>query len=208
MAAAEIDLRRLLGPGLAAAVALALLLALWVFGGRWVAGKAAQYHQAHAALAAAARQYRNASDDQAVYQQYAAEFRNMNRRGWIGGGSRLSWIESLQHINRELKLPTLRYDLGRRRPTAVPGAELDASRIQLLRTPMHLTIGALHEGDVVNLLHRLSEAGQGLMSTQRCSIRRADDAGRIRFDPDVANLDVDCSLNWFTLELQPQGGSS
>jgi|GEM_PF-2237211 len=207
MATADIELRRLVGPAIAAAVGLAILLATWEVGGSWVDGKATEYDRARAELGAAARQYRSASDDQAVYQQYAAEFRAMNHRGWIGGGSRLSWIEALQHINRELKLPTLRYEIGRRQATPLGEAGVDTSHLRLLRTPMQLTIGALHEGDVVNLLHRLAEAGQGLMSAERCSFRRTDARAQIRFDPGRPNLDVVCSLEWYTLELHEQGAS-
>ena len=122
----------------------------------------------------------------------------MGQRGWIGEEQRLSWIEALQAINAELKLPILRYDIGQRTEVPLTRAPFDASRLHLYRTPMALEIGALHEYDVVNLLRELAGRGAGLMDLSSC---RFSQSGPIRFDPRSAKVQASCALDWYTLQL-------
>ena len=68
---AEALARKLVGSLVAAALGLAVLGGALYGGDRWLERKERAFRQAEAALARAASQYRNASDDQAVYQQYA-----------------------------------------------------------------------------------------------------------------------------------------
>lgn len=207
MAKPDFDPRQLAGSAVAAAVAAVLLLVAVEYGSAWLDGRADEYRRARAELERAARQYRSASDDQAVYQQYAARFRSMTERGWIGPEQRLSWIESLQQVNTDLKLPVLRYEIERQRPVTLNGADFDTSHLRLHRTPMRLRIGALHEGDVVALLNGLA-AGRGLMTAEHCSLRRSNDSGEVRLDPRSANVEVECALDWYTLEIEPENGPS
>ena len=190
--------RNLAGSLTAAALGLAVLGGALYAADGWLERKERAFRQAQASLARAARQYRNASDDQAVYQQYADRFRDMGRRGWIGEEQRLSWIEALQAINGELKLPVLRYDIGQRAQVPLTRVSFDASRLHLYRTPMTLEIGALHEYDVVRLLQQLATQGAGLMDLASCSFSQS---GSIRFNPRAANIQASCALDWYTLQL-------
>lgn len=204
MARPDIDLRPLLAPGIAALLAAGLLAACWLLADAWVAERERSFQQARAELARAASRYRNASDDQAVYQQYAARFREIGERGWIGPEQRLSWIEALQRINRDLRLPTLKYDIAQRAVTPLARVPLDTSRLRLYRTPMRLTVGALHEGDLLALLERLGERGSGLMGVERCTLERAQAPGQVRLARGATNVRATCALDWYTLEILPE----
>lgn len=208
MARPDFDPRQLAGSAIAFGVAALLLFAAVQFSSTWLDERAADYRRARAELQSAARQYRSASDDQAVYQEYADRFRAMIERGWIGPEQRLSWIESLQQVNTELKLPVLRYQIERQRAVTLNGAGFDTSHLRLQRTPMRLTIGALHEGDVVDLLNGLAGSGRGLMTTEHCSLQRSNDTGEVRFEARRANVDVECAVDWYTLEIEPEEGPS
>lgn len=195
---ADPTLRNLAGSLIAAAAGLAVLVGTaWIASG-WLADRERAFNRARSELARAADQYRNASDDQAVYRQYADRFRDMSERGWIGEEGRLTWIEALQSINADLKLPVLRYEIGQRTSVEHPRAG-GASSLHLYRTPMRLDIGALHEYDIVELLERLDEAGDGLLSLSSCTMTRN---GKLRFDARRANVDAACELNWYTLRLE------
>ena len=205
MAKPEIDLRPLLWPGAAAALAALVLAGSWYGADAWLAERERAFDRARSELAAAARKYRNASDDQAVYEQYAARFREMAERGWIGAEQRLIWIEALQRINGDLGLPTLKYQIARREPASLPpGAGVDAGRLQLYRTRMELTVGALHEGDLLSVLDGLAERGKGLMAVERCRLERAAAAGEVRLAADATNVRARCTLDWYTLEIRPE----
>lgn len=199
----EVDLRALRAPAIAAAVAALLLAASLHFTSQWLAGAEREYRQARAELDRAARQYRDASDDQAVYQRYASRFTRRGENGWIGREQRLSWIEALQTINADLHLPTLRYDIAQQE-SVTPGGIRMPARMDLRRTRMRLDIGALHEGDILEVLARLREQGAGLMAVNGCSLERVGDGPDIRASPRRANIDARCDLDWYTLRLEPE----
>lgn len=189
--------RRLSGSLALAAGAVAVLVVTVHLADGWLAERERAFDRARRDLSQAARQYRNASDDQAVYREYATRFREMRERGWIGEERRLTWIEALRSINEDLKLPVLRYEIGRRVPArleAMPGGD----RLQLFRTPVRLEIGALHEYDVVELLRRFDADGAGLPALSHCRFERN---GPVRLDPRAANVRADCALDWYALEL-------
>ena len=188
-------LRRFGGSAALALAALLLLGGTLHYAQQWLAEREQAFAQARRDLATAADQYRSASDDRAVYRQYATRFRDMRARGWIGPERRLTWIEALQAINTELKLPVLRYEIGRRTPAS--GTRTRDS-LRVYRTPMELTIVALHEYDVFRLLRRLAQQGAGLMALSQCELRRNDP---IRLAPGARNVEANCALDWYTLEL-------
>lgn len=193
------SLARRLGGSLAlAAGGLALLGGTVQVVTTWLAERERAFERARGELSQAARQYRSASDDQAVYREYATRFRDMRARGWIGEERRLTWIEALRAVNDDMKLPVLRYEIGQRAPTRLDGAP-GSDRLQLYRTPMELEIGALHEYDIVELLQRVQREGAGLLALSECRFRRE---GTLRFDPRATNVRARCALDWYTLELE------
>jgi hypothetical protein len=204
MARSKLDLRPLIPPALAALVAAGLLAGVISWTGEWLAERERAFRAAERELAAAAREYRSASDDQAVYEEYAARFRDMRQRGWIGPEERLTWIEALQAINRDLQLPTLRYDIAQRQPVGLDGAGVDPGRMQLYRTTMNLTLGALHEGDLFTVLGRLANDGQGLAALESCRMRRAQGPGEVRLAVGATNLEIGCTLHWYSLEIRTE----
>lgn len=199
---AESVVRRL-GGSLALAVAGLLVLGVTVeVAGSWLAERERAFDRARRDLSEAARRYRSASDDRAVYRQYATRFRDMRAHGWIGEERRLTWIEALRRVNGNLKLPTLRYEIGQRVPARLDGTP-GGGRLQLFRTPMQLEIGALHEYDVVELLQRLEGQGAGLLALSGCRLERG---GELRLDPRATNVRASCALDWYTLELEAADG--
>ena len=57
------------------------------------------------------RDYRTATQQEAVYRAHVDQYEQFTENGYIGQERRLSWIEALQDVNRELKLPVLKYDI-------------------------------------------------------------------------------------------------
>lgn len=207
MSMPAVEWRQLRGPGAFAAAALALLVLVVYLGSGWLADRKNAYDRSRSNLARAASQYRSASDDTAVYDQYAARFRELEQNGMIGDERRLAWIEALQAANRDLKLPKLRYEIAPRQAVALSGADVDSQYIELHRSTMTLDIGALHEGDVLSLLRSLADEQAGIMEAEACLFSRARPAASLSFDPRVANLDVSCRLHWYTLVITPEGGA-
>lgn len=208
MSMPTVEWRSLRVPGACAAAALAVLVLVVYVGSGWLADKKRAYDRARSDLARAASQYRSASDDTAVYDQYAARFRELEDSGMIGDERRLAWIEALQAANRELKLPRLRYQIEPRKAASLADAEVDTDHLQLHLSTMRLEIGALHEGDVLSLLQTLAAEPAGIMETESCLITRARAPGSLSMDPRVANLEVTCRVHWYTLAITPEEGEA
>lgn len=207
MAEPQIEWRTLRTPAALAATALLLLVGTAWAGSVWLDEKERDYRRARGELSRAASQYRSASDDKAVYEEYAARFRELERTGMIGEEYRLSWIETLQTINQELKLPVLRYEISPQSTATLDGAGFDTGHFSLYRSDMTVKFGALHEGDVLRLLSTLAGDAAGLMETESCSMKRSRGDGTIAHDAGSANLEVSCRLHWYTLQIEQEAGT-
>lgn len=205
MAEPQIEWRPLRTPAILAALALLLLLGTVYAGYVWLDQREREYRRARSELSRAANQYRSASDDKAVYEQYASRFRELERSGMVGEEHRLSWIETLQTINQQLKLPVLRYEISPQSVAGLDGADFDSGRFRLHRSDMTVNFGALHEGDVLRLLGSLASDGAGLMEAESCSMRRSRED--IVHDAETANLEVNCRLHWYTLQIEQEAGT-
>ena len=203
MKISDFDLRGLLWPGVSAAAAAVVLFATWQMTDAWSSASEREYRQARSQLIQAANQYRDASDDQAVYQRYANRFTELGEIGWIGDEQRLSWIEGLQEINGEMHLPTLRYDIRQQQSASLAGTRVP-DRLTLQQTPMSLQIGALHERDILDLLAALRQQGAGLMGVSECRLERAGTGPDIRVRPGQPNINANCALHWYTLQMEPE----
>lgn len=207
MAEPQIEWRALRTSGILAALALLLLVGTVYAGSVWLEEKERDYRRARSELSRAANEYRSASDDKAVYEEYAVRFRDLEQRGMIGEEHRLSWIETLQTINQDLKLPVLRYEISPQRTAELDGAGIDTGRFSLRRSDMTVNFGALHEGDVLRLLDTLAGAGDGLMETESCSMKHSRSDGTIVHDAGSANLETSCRLHWYTLRIEQESGA-
>jgi hypothetical protein len=148
------------------------------------------------------RRYDEANRNKQLYRQYLDIYLEYNRKGVIGTEQRLSWIEVLQQINKQLKLPTLKYEIN-------PQAEADLPHLQLpqdimIRTSkMNLSAGLLHEGDMLDLFRMLSVQANGFYALESCDLASRISASRIvRYQPGVAYINLDCVLNWYTVEIK------
>jgi len=206
MSWSDFDWRSLLVPGACAVVAASALAATLYVSNQWLTDIERRYQRARADLSAAAREYREASDDRAVYQRYASRFRERVAAGWIGAEKRLSWIEGLQATNEDLRLPRLAYDIGQQRIAELAGASLPP-RLTLYVSPMRLRLGALHEGDILSLMERLRAEGGGLMEVSYCSFDRRGEGPNVVANPQRANIDAECELHWYNLRLEPEADS-
>lgn len=204
MSAPAIDWRALRVPLGLSVGALLILLGVLYAGSVWLGERERVYQRARTDLARAAGQYRSASDDTAVYEQYATRFREFENNGMIGDERRLAWIEALQSANRDLKLPTLRYEIAPREAVPLDRARVDTRYLELHRSTMTLRLGALHEGDVLKLLQSLANEKSALMETESCILERARGDGSISYNPRQANLEVRCRVHWYTLAIAPE----
>lgn len=152
-------------------------------------------------LTAAKLRYENARRDKALYRQYVETYLDYSARGVIGAEQRLNWIEEIQEVNKELKLPALKYEISPQTTTDIPGIEL-SENISVRSSTMHLSAGLLHEGDGLFILETLREKAGGFYALQECRLDSKVPEGRLEYRPNSTYVDMDCKLDWYTIAVE------
>lgn len=160
-----------------------------------------EYRRDSGRLKTAARNFRAAQEDQAQYQQYENRYQTMVSRGVIGEENRLKWVELLKDLNRDLKLPVLRYDIEPRNTLPLNNPNHSTGKLKVHETTMVLTLGLLHEGDLFSLEQGMRAQGEGLFEVRGCIIQRDRNHKRLQLDAKSANFEAICKLSWFTVEV-------
>nr|VFK61411.1 MAG: hypothetical protein BECKUNK1418G_GA0071005_101725 [Candidatus Kentron sp. UNK]VFK69126.1 MAG: hypothetical protein BECKUNK1418H_GA0071006_101044 [Candidatus Kentron sp. UNK] len=152
----------------------------------------------------ARRRYGRLDIDAAMVDAYSPHFQRFVEAGLIGEEQQLGWLAALRSAARRIGLPELRYSLSARKPYAPDSSPADPYRVYV--SEMQLTMGLLHEGDLLSLFAELDRGAIGLYRVEYCGLRRVDyrtarrDPRAPAFDPNRANLDAECTLRWYTLE--------
>lgn len=169
------------------------------------------YHEARAEFShnkaqfeAERGRYLALGEQAALLTAHYPAFAALSRQGLVGPEQRLNWIETLGQAGPELGLPRLEYEIGARQaldhgPDHGPGG--DAYR--LYKSELRLSLGLLHEADLLRLFDYLDRHARGHYTVRTCRLQRP--AGAIRIAQEAANLTADCRLEWLTLNL-PDGG--
>jgi hypothetical protein len=148
------------------------------------------------------RRYDETTRNKQLYRQYLDIYLSYNNKGIIGAEQRLSWIEVLQQINKELKLPALKYEISPQAEADLPHLRLPQN-IAIKVSNMNLVAGLLHEGDMIDLFRMLTAQANGLYALQSCELASRMSASRIvRYQPGVAYINLTCLLSWYTVEIK------
>jgi hypothetical protein len=129
---------------------------------------------------------------------YRDRFRAYRAQGFVDGENRLGWLEQLQGASRELGLPSLRYTLAAQ--SAFRSTALPAGGDGVTASEMNLRVTLRHEGELMNLLHRLRDETHGLLWTRSCDLRRM-----MAPSEPMAKLEAECTLLWLTVDTTETG---
>ncbi len=179
---------------------LALLIsgALVFVGYQFEASQHDKYQQAVSTLRSTHKLYTNIINDIDLLDQYRNLYNGYKSSGLIGKERRLSWIESLESTNTVLRLPTLTYSLRPQEKFQRPGFKVKRG-VEVMSSPMDLSIGLLHEEDLFALLEGLRLSIRNLFTVERCSMTRASGIDR-SLDTKRSNLRSECTIRWVTID--------
>lgn len=110
----------------------------------------------------------------------------LSQSGIVGDERRLEWIELLQRLRNELRLPELSYEFA-------PQYPLDTSTVNgygFYSSPLKVHLRLLHEGDLVSFLVMVQRDARALVVIRECKAARAS-AGD-------GGLSADCEFEWIT----------
>ena len=145
------------------------------------------------------RKYLAVDDEERIIENIYPEFVRLYQSGILGQEHRLSWIESLREAGNRIKLPEISYQVSSQ-STYVPDFPIDLGAFDIHVSKMHLTLGLLHEGDLLGLFNALDREANGLYSISRCKATRLDKETEI--SPNRPTISAACSLDWFTVDLK------
>lgn len=158
-----------------------------------------EYRGHHSRFRDASQQYLAVDEEERIIDEFYPDFVRLYRRGLIGRERRLSWIEALRHAATAIRIPELGYKLEPQRDWR-PDLDLALGSYELKSSTMNLTLGLLHEGDLLALFERLEQHAQGQYTVRSCEIRSQE--GELTLDPQAVNIHANCALDWLTLGLR------
>ena len=161
-----------------------------------------QLAQQQSQLREARTRLQKSGDERDIIARYVDRFRQLERAGFIGEEHRINWLDSLRIANQQTDLFGIDYQIETQKsyPRA---AELNPGAIKLNQSVMRLRFQLLHEEDMTRFLNALARQGGGIFTVDRCTMRRLDTGGVIRYQP---NVSADCELAWITawVEAKPE----
>ncbi len=159
---------------------------------------AREYQLNHNRFLSASRQYLAVDEEERIIEEFYPEFVRLYHGGLLGQERRLSWLETLREAGGAIRVPELNYKLEAQR-VSEPGFELDLGRYDLYASPMRLSLGLLHEGDLLRLFQHLDRDALGQYTVRSCAFSRVE--GAPEPDPEHANVRAECALDWLTIDL-------
>jgi hypothetical protein len=140
-------------------------------------------------------------DEKDIIVRYLSGYEYLQRLGFAGPEQRINWLDGLRLTNQQAQLFGVDYQIGTQQ--AYPYAnELDPGQLTLHQSVMKITLGLLHEGDLMRFLGTLAKLDAGVFSVNECTIERQDFGGSIRFQ---SNLRAQCELAWITVRPAAPG---
>lgn len=144
------------------------------------------------------QKYLSVDGDEKIIKEQYPRFIELANRGIIGSENRLNWVETLEATAKKIKLPGLRYQIDSRQEFQ-PEFDLNTGSYELFATRMNLNLGLLHEIDLAKVIDDLNKNAAGLYNMSQCRFTKS--RRRVEPDPERSNVNVDCQLQWYSLNL-------
>lgn len=170
------DFRQLRWPLLAAIVLMiAGAAALW-FSEHYLNAARQAKSAAQKQRSAAQERVAKAAEEEREIRSHLVYFQRMTDAGMIGTKNRLDLIEKISAIKSQRKLFEIKYNIEAQKPVDYPGVS-PTGAMDFVTSRMQLDMMLLHEGDLLNFLKDLQQAGQSLVSVRHCKLSRLDRGG-------------------------------
>ena len=196
----KIDWRYLRQPLIIFVSSIMVAVSMGVLGFQYESRQIERYDKAVETLSTAHTLYINMVNDIDLLEQYRNLYRGYKSSGLVGEERRLSWIESLENTNKVLKLPTLTYNLLPQEKFIRPGLKVK-SGVELNGSAMVLSMGLLHEEDILAVLEGLRLSIKNLFTVESCSLSRSNEIG-VPLETKSTNLSSKCTIRWVTIDVK------
>ena len=152
--------------------------------------------RANSTLSSTRGQFRSLDDEEDINATYLPRYAALEEQGVIGREQRLDWIDVLRQTARTVRLPKLEYTLEAQRPFDV-GWDLGVGDYAVYASSMRLTLGLLHEGDLLSFFADLRKNTAGLFGVTACEMKR--NGQTLSNQPLDSNVSAICELKFITI---------
>ncbi len=158
-----------------------------------------EYRNHHARFRDISRKYLAVDEEERIIESHYPRFAALYRSGILGPEHRLSWLESLRTAGEKIRLPEINYQVNSQ-SVYIPAFRIDLGAFNIYASEMVLSLGLLHEGDLLGLLNTLDSDAEGLYSVSHCEADRVNEDAD--FDLMRPAIMAACRLTWFTIDLK------
>jgi hypothetical protein len=193
------DFRVILKPAKLALILLALTVALSLAAvtglTRYRTAQEQAIIQTEQQLAATRDNIKALTYDLNTLNKLAQKYQQLKQQGFIGEPNRDGWVQRLETLYRDLNLPpNLRYTLStpqliNPQPTAGP----QAYQNNVLRHDLNIELAAIHEGELIDFIDKLSANWRVPYRVETCQIERE------AAEEPISGLQIKCTLQIYSL---------
>lgn len=160
-------------------------------------------HNAMRQLSEARSRLATAEEDHKNMQTYTLEYNALLKRNVIGNDQRLDWIEGLEKIHKQNRVPgfmEFKYAIAPQKPY-IPAPPLDNGNFDLNLSGMTLQFDLQHEEQLTAFFDALRTGINGWFIIDHCALERTAAATADADDFGIAHhLKAECTGGWLTLK--------
>lgn len=192
------DLKRLILPVIAAIVLVACGLALiWLADQKLSSANAKLKSEMSARVESKERLARISEEEREVKERIEI-YRSLINFHIIGRERRLEWVDTIQRIRVSREMLDVRYRIEPQKQISVIAGK--PGSVSFNSSTMQVQLALLHEGDLLNFLADLRNAGNAYVSTRECAITRSGPTSPPPGAPTlVPRLRAECQIDLITI---------
>jgi hypothetical protein len=148
------------------------------------------------AMQEARNRYQRSGEEREIILRYLPVYQQLEQQGFVGAERRINWLEGLRTANAEAGLFGVDYQLRPQEPFPLADKSNPIAP-RVLHSQMNLSMGLVHEGDLMRFLRALAAQQAGLFALTSCALERNGLSSTPA--PRQANLTAQCKLSWVTV---------
>lgn len=160
-------------------------------------------------LDAAKARYYLAVEHKALLDKFAERYAELPEKNIVGEENRLSWVDAIETIAKQLRLPHLKYRIEKRQALDATQLKQTFPGIDVFFSSMIMELQLLHEGDLYRFLDQLQNSARGIFNVERCAMQKNSTLhSSVLQSGTDKNFSTVCVLNWYTLQPASNNKSS
>lgn len=198
MSFAYADVKKLIVPIAIASGLLACGAALIWFSNQQLIGANQALKAATNARIQAKERLARISEEEREVKERIAIYRNLNDFHIIGKERRLEWVDAIQRIRVSREMLDVRYRIEPQKQLVVIAGK--PGNVAFNSSTMRVELALLHEGDLLNFLADLRNAGNAYVSVRECVVIRSGPSAPPPGAPTlVPRLRAECKIDLITI---------